>query len=154
MVANHIRAKNLETWVEMIHDIVNKRNIKDFYFVQIGSFTNRSAAYENRIKELGLGEFVSFTGFIPNAAALIPQFNISLLTSQSEGVPQFIYESFYYKVPVVSTNVGGINEIIEDGENALLTNPHEPHSLADKLIALSRDKVLRNKFTEDLTRNL
>jgi len=49
---------------------------------------------------------------------------------------------------VVSTNVGGIPEIIEDGINGMLTNPHEPQSLADKLIALSQDKVLRNKFAE------
>ena len=147
-IANHIRAKNLDTWVEMINEVVNNRQIKNFHFIQIGSYTNRSEVYFNKIKNLGLSDFVSFTGFIPHASRLIPHFDISLLTSQSEGIPQFIYESFYYKIPVLSTNVGGIPEIIKDGENALLTNPHEPQSLADKLIALSRDKVLMKKFTD------
>ncbi|MDX1761023.1 MAG: glycosyltransferase, partial [Christiangramia sp.] len=50
--------------------------------------------------------------------------------------------------PVVSTNVGGIPEIIEDGENGMLSNPYEPETLADYLIALSLDKVLQQKFTE------
>ncbi|PTX42363.1 glycosyltransferase involved in cell wall biosynthesis [Christiangramia gaetbulicola] len=147
-IANHIRAKNLNTWIEMIDYLVNRKKINDFHFVLIGSHTNRTPAYKDKLKKLGLLKQVSITGFIENASALIPQFDISILTSQSEGVPQFIFESFYYKVPVVSTNVGGIPEIIEYDINGMLTNPHEPQSLADKLIALSQDKVLRNKFAE------
>ncbi len=147
-IANHIRAKNLDTWIEMIDSVVNQKKIYDFHFVLIGSHTNRTPDYINKLEKLGLQKHVNIAGFIDNASALIPQFDISLLTSQSEGVPQFIYESFYHKVPVVSTNVGGIPEIIEDGFNGMLSNPYEPQSLADKLIALSQDKVLRNKFTE------
>ena len=142
-IANHIRAKNLETWVEVVDHIINKLNRKDFHFVQIGSFTKRTPAYLEKIDERGLNEFVSFTGFLKEASSFIPQFDISLLTSQSEGLPQFIYESFYHKVPVVSTNVGGIPEIIGDGENGLLSNPFQAESLANKLIALSADKDLQ-----------
>jgi len=147
-IANHIRAKNLETWIALIDYLVNKKNIRNFHFVQIGNFTSRSPNYLQEIEERGLNKFVSFTGFIPDASNLIAQFDISLLTSQSEGVPQFIYESFYYKVPVVSTNVGGIPEIIEDGVNGMLSNPYEAQSLADKLIALSNDNKMIKKFTD------
>lgn len=145
-IANHIRAKNLKTWVEMINFTINIKKEKKFHFVQIGSYSDRSPKYIQRIKELNLGSHISFLGFIPDAAALIPQFDISLLTSQSEGIPQFIYESFYYNVPVISTNVGGIPEIIEDGINGMLSNPYEAQCLADKLIALSQDKNLMEKF--------
>ncbi|CAL67246.1 glycosyltransferase family 4 protein [Christiangramia forsetii] len=148
MIANHIRAKNLETWVRTINHIINVKNNKDFHFVQIGSFSDRSQKYLDLIKELKLDKHISLLGFIPNASALISQFDISLLTSQSEGIPQFIYESFYYKVPVVSTNVGGIPEIIEDGVNGMLSNPYEAQSLADKLIALSNDNKMMEKFAE------
>ncbi|MBT8319379.1 MAG: glycosyltransferase family 4 protein, partial [Gramella sp.] len=147
-IANHIRAKNLDTWIEMINYLVHNKNENRFHFVQIGSNTDRSSDYFDKIDKLKLNKYVSFVGFVPEAANLIPQFDISLITSQSEGIPQFIYESFYHKVPVVSTNVGGIPEIIEDGINGMLTNPFEPQSLADKLIALSRDKVLGEKFAE------
>lgn len=146
-IANHIRAKNLKTWVKLIQEIIHHKKDKRFHFVQIGSFTDRSQTYIDLINELNLESHVSFLGFIPDASALIPQFDISLLTSQSEGLPQFIYESFYYKVPVVSTNVGGIPEIIEDGVNGMLSNPYEAQCLADKLIALSQDKNLMEKFT-------
>lgn len=147
-IANHIRAKNLETWVATIDEIINKKRLKNFHFVQIGTFTERTAALQETIKQKGLEPHVSFLGFVENASALIPQFDISLLTSQSEGLPQFIFESFYYKTPVVSTNVGGIPEIITDGENGFLSEPHNPTVLADKLIALQNNRELAEKFTE------
>jgi L-malate glycosyltransferase len=147
-IANHIRAKNLKTWIELVDYIINTRNEKNFHFVQVGSFTNRSNKYFESVEALGLSEHISFLDFVPDASGLIPQFDISLLTSQSEGIPQFIYESFFHRVPVVSTNVGGIPEIIEDGKNGMLSNPFEARSLADKLIALSRDQALKEKFTE------
>ncbi len=147
-IANHIRAKNLETWVATIDEIVNKRKLHGFHFVQIGSYTERTIALEQEIRERKLESYVSFLGFIEEASALIPQFDISLLTSQSEGLPQFIFESFYNKTPVVTTNVGGIPEIIEDGENGYLTEPFKPADLADKLIALQKNPELGKKFTE------
>ncbi len=153
-IANHIRAKDLETWIEIVDHVIKKMNQQNFHFIQIGSFTNRTPAYLDKIEERGLNKFITFTGFMQDAAAFIPQFDISLLTSQSEGLPQFIYESFYYKVPMVSTNVGGIPEIISDGENGLLSNPFEAESLANKLIALSADKVLQQKFAENSVKKL
>ena len=147
-IANHTRPKDLDTWIEVMHEIVNKRELKNFHFVEFGSFTPETNGILKKVKDFNLEANISFMGFMPNASNFIPQFDLSLLTSKSEGVPQFIYESFYHKVPVVSTNVGGIPEIMQDGINGMLSNPYESQSLADKLIALSRDKELREKFTE------
>lgn len=147
-IANHIRAKNLETWVGTVDEIINKRGLKNFHFVQIGAFTERTELLKKQIEEKGLTSYVSLLGFVENASAFIPQFDISLLTSQSEGLPQFIFESFYYKTPVISTNVGGIPEIITDGENGFITEPHNPALLADKLIALQNNREIGEKFVE------
>lgn len=147
-IANHIRAKNLDTWVATVDYVVNKLGLKNYYFLEIGNTTERTEDFENQIKEKKLEDYCLFTGFLPNASALISQFDISLMTSQSEGVPLFIYESFYYKVPVVTTNVGGIPEIIKDGENGMLSDPHDGKTLGEKLVILSRDKEMQNRFTE------
>ncbi len=148
-IGNHIRAKNLETFILVADYLINKKKLKNYRFVQIGIFTKLTPAYLEQINELGLNDFITFLDFIPNASNFIPQFDISLLTSQSEGVPQFIYESFYHRIPVISTNVGGIPEIITDGKNGMLTKPYEVEGLGNKLIALSKDKILQNKFTEN-----
>lgn len=147
-IANHIRAKNLETWVAMIDYIVNCLQRTNFHFIVIGSPTKRSPALLEMISEKKLEDHITLTGFLQNASNFIPQFDISLLTSQSEGVPQFIYESFYHRVPVVSTNVGGIPEIIENGTNGYISPPHQPELLARNLIALHENEKLKQQFVE------
>lgn len=146
-IGNHIRAKNLETFVKTINHIINVKKRTDFFFIQIGTFTDRTEYLMDKIKELKLENHVAFLGYAPNASNFIPQFDAFLMTSQSEGVPGVIYESFYHKTPVISTNVGGIPEIIEDNINGLLTPKHSPELLSEKIIHLFENETLINQFT-------
>ncbi len=146
-IGNHIRAKNLETFVETINQIINIKKRTDLFFIQIGTFTDRTEHLMNTIKELKLENHVAFLGYAPNASNFIPQFDAFLMTSQSEGVPGVIYESFYHKKPVISTDVGGIPEIIEDGINGLLTPKHSPELLSEKIIHLFKNETLIDQFT-------
>mgnify|MGYP003148676247 CR=1 FL=1 len=148
MLANHIRAKHMETWVNVMDILVNHQHRKDFYFVQFGEFDKYTNLTLNLIKEKKLESNCSIFGYHANASNYIPQFNISLLTSQSEGLPQFIYESMYHKTPVISTNVGGIPEVLENGINGFLTEPHQPEALAEKIIELATDEKLQKIFSE------
>tara|TARA_R110002049_G_scaffold309282_1_gene520048 strand:- start:31143 stop:32255 length:1113 start_codon:yes stop_codon:yes gene_type:complete len=147
-IGNHIRAKNLLTFIDVINDIVNTKNIKDFHFVQIGSFTDRTPMYLEKIKEFNLEDYISFTGFIDNASIFIPQFDMFLLTSQSEGLPQVINEAFYFKVPVVSTNPGGIPEIIKNGINGFISEVNDFKELSNNLVKLNLNKDLKNQFIQ------
>ncbi|RZT00343.1 glycosyltransferase family 4 protein [Aquimarina brevivitae] len=145
-IANHIRAKHLDTWIDVANEIINVKKDNRFYFVQIGTFTERTEPLLDRMNELGLEKHMSFLGYTPNASNFIPQFDITLITSQSEGVPQVIYESFYHKTPVISTDVGGIPEIIQHKVNGLLAPMHQPVPLADCITELANDKELQEKF--------
>lgn len=145
-IANHIRAKDLDTLINVMDTLINSNNRKEFHFIQIGSHTKRTKALLKKVEILKLNDHISFMGFLTNASKFIPQFDISLMTSQSEGIPQFIYESFFYKTPVISTDVGGIPEIIENGENGLLAPTHDHIKIANLLINLSDDVSLQEKF--------
>ncbi|WP_310381955.1 glycosyltransferase family 4 protein [Flavobacterium sp.] len=147
-IGNHIRAKNLETFVETVNEIVNIKKRDDFFFIQFGTFTDRTEQLTNKIKELKLENHIAFVGYTPNASNFIPQFDAFLMTSQSEGIPEVIFESFYHKTPVITTNVGGIPEIIEDEINGLLTPKHDPKLLSDKIIYLFENKELINQFVQ------
>ncbi len=148
IVANHIKPKDLLTLVNVADELVNKQNQTDFHFLQIGEFTGQTKLIKEAIKKRNLESNISLAGYIPNASGLIPQFDISLLTSKSEGLPQFVYESFYFKNPVVSTNVGGIPEIIANGENGFLAQAGDFRELARKLVVLAEDSDLRLKFAK------
>ena len=135
-IANHIEAKHLETFIRTADYLVNIKNQKHLNFVQIGTFSRRTKALKELVRELKLERHVFFTGYIPEASAFIPQFEAMLLTSENEGIPQVIYESFYYNVPVVSTNVGGISEVIEDKINGLLNEPYDHKGIGENLLFL------------------
>ena len=147
-IANHIPAKSLKTFIAIADHIVNKQKRTDFFFIQIGTFFDETKALKQEITELHLQEHVAFLGHIPEASNFIPQFDISLITSKSEGIPQVIYESFYYRTPVISTNVGGIPEVIENGKNGFLANKYDHKKLAEYVLHLSGNSDLVKKFTE------
>lgn len=148
-IANHTRPKDLYTLVKTANQLINILNRRDFHIVQIGSFKkDRTASLKQSVKDYGLEDYFDFLGFQPNASALIPQFDISLVSSQSEGLPQFIYESFYHRVPVISTAVGGIPEIITHKTNGLLAKAHDDKKLSENILFLANNEELIPKFAE------
>ena len=164
-IANHIEAKHLETFIHTAHQLINKEKRTDFHFVQIGNFSKRTQNLKELVVELRLQEHISFLGYIPEASNFIPQFDLMLITSESEGIPQVIYESFYHEVPVISTAVGGIPEVIEHKINGLLSPVYNHESLTENILFLmenpqlittfakiSREKLLGNFTTEIMAR--
>lgn len=147
-IGNHIRAKHLETFIKVIDIVVNKNNVTDVVFVQIGTFSDRTEALQNEVKRLNLEKYIIFMGYTPNASNFIPQFDIALMTSQSEGLPQFIYESMYHQVPIVTTDVGGIPELITHNENGLLAKMHDAETLSKHVLKLKVAPNLRTEFVE------
>ncbi len=77
-------------------------------------------ALETEIKDKHLESRVLLAGFIPNASSLLKAFDIFLLPSLKEGVPYVLLEAGFAGVPVIAANVGGVGEIISDGETGSL----------------------------------
>src|SRR3989339_1240862 len=88
------------------------------------------------IDQMGVSEKVYLLGYVPNARNYIKYFDIFLLTSDYEGFPIAIWEAMLSGVPVVSSDVGGIKEII-DRENCGYTYPVQNLQVAkDSLLEL------------------
>ncbi|MGB7785184.1 MAG: glycosyltransferase family 4 protein [Salinimicrobium sp.] len=153
-IANHIEAKDLQTFIKTVDELVNKKKLNDLHFVQVGKFSKMTAALQEHVRQLGLEKHISFLGFMPEAWNLIPQLNLSLLTSEIEGIPQFIYESFYHGIPVVSTRVGGIPEVIEHNKNGLLCDAYDHKGLAENILFLMKNPQLIPTFAEISRKNL
>jgi glycosyltransferase involved in cell wall biosynthesis len=95
---------------------------------------------------LRLGEVVRFLGEIPNGAQLISGLHLLVLSSLSEGMPNVVLEAFAYKTPVVATAVGGVPELVIDGETGWLVPPRDPHALAEAILdALSNPEEARRR---------
>ncbi|KAF2508533.1 glycosyltransferase family 4 protein [Flavobacterium zhairuonense] len=148
-IANHTEAKDLETFVNTADYLVNVLNRKDLVFFQIGDYTKRTNEYLKHVTEKNLQDYVVFTNTIEDASALNKEFDVFLMTSQREGGPTSVLEAMLIGVPIVSTNVGIVPEIITNGVNGFIAPIKDFKSLGDNINLLLRDKNLQNSFVEN-----
>lgn len=147
-IANHTKAKDLRTLVRTLDELVNRHGIKDIHLVQIGEFTKRTEAIKQEIAKYKLEPYITLMGFVEKASAFLPQFDLFFMTSEREGGPSSIVESFFHKTAVVSTRVGVVDEIIEDGKNGFSAEVGDYKSLAEKINSFKKNPEYQKNFPE------
>jgi glycosyltransferase involved in cell wall biosynthesis len=88
-----------------------------------------------QIKTLGLSGSFAMNGFRPDLDRFVPFFDLLVLPSHTEGLPNVVLEGLAAGVPVVATAVGGTPEIITDESNGYLVPRGSPDALAAKIVA-------------------
>jgi len=99
---------------------------------------------------LGLSDAVIFTGQLDNAemANLYRAATIALNPSRVDNMPISVLEALASGVPVVSTNVGGVPHLVQDGQTALLVQPGSPEPMAEAMGRIAADKILARRLSE------
>jgi len=97
---------------------------------------------EERIRALRLEAHVTMTGQVPSARPYYGIADVAVLSSRSEGSPNALLEAMAARVPAVATAVGGVPEIVTDGESALLIAPGNREAMARALGAVLTDEGL------------
>jgi glycosyltransferase involved in cell wall biosynthesis len=109
-----------------------KTAIPDVRTVVVGDGPERDRL-ERLAIELGLGDSVIFTGHRDDALDLIAAMDLFVLSSLSEGIPMAVLESMALGTPVVATRVGGVPEILSDGNTGVLVPAGDTKALAAAL---------------------
>ncbi|HEV7898102.1 MAG TPA: glycosyltransferase [Planosporangium sp.] len=91
----------------------------------------------------GLDGVVELAGARAQASRFLPEYQFAVLASHHEGLPNAVLEAMAAGLPVVATAVGGVPEIISDGETGLLVAPHAPAELAAAIARVAGDPALR-----------
>lgn len=99
-----------------------------------------------RRAELGLEKTVTFTGFRPDTARLLNNFDLYVMSSEREGLPLALAQGMSTGLPVVSTRAGGAQELITSGRDGLLVPVRDPVALADAIDSLARDPSRMAEF--------
>jgi len=94
---------------------------------------------EQLVQELQLDDRLILTGFIQEQELIYADTDLLVLTSDNEGLPVAVIESLASGKPVVSTCVGGVPELIQDGINGFLVPPGNPDKLAETLLKALQD---------------
>ena len=147
-IANHTKAKDLKTLIRTVDELVHKHHVKDIHVVQIGEFTKRTDAIKKEVAKHKLENYITLMGFVEKASAFLPQFDLFIMTSEREGGPSSIVESFFHKTPVISTKVGVVDEVIEDGINGFSAEVGDFKSLAEKIKKFKETPELHSQFPE------
>ncbi|WP_170388208.1 glycosyltransferase [Ruegeria atlantica] len=106
-----------------------------------------SEVVRQRARSLGLGDGqLTFTGNLRDMPSLLAAIDIFTLASKWEGLPMALLEAMAAEVPVVSTAVGGIPDLIKDGVNGMLVAPSDPSALAGALECVIADADARGRL--------
>jgi len=102
-------------------------------------------------QELGLANHVVFTGSVPLSRVylLMKLADAFVLPSLMEGNPRVLIEAMHCGLPIVGTDVIGINDLIEDGRNGLLAEPCDPRALAEAIELVLEDSGLARRLAEN-----
>jgi len=92
--------------------------------------------------ELGVSHEVDFQGFVSDVPAFMAETGLFVLSSRSEGLGLVLIEAMAAGRPVVATRVGGVPEVVIDGETGLLVEPENPGALAAAVRRLLADPAL------------
>jgi glycosyltransferase involved in cell wall biosynthesis len=133
------------TAIRTMERIVRRR--PDAHLLLVGEGTERPAV-EKDVADRSLASHVTLLGRRRDVPRLLPASDVVLLTSISEGIPLTLIEAMAARRPVVATDVGGVAEIVEDGTTGLLAPSGDDARLAEHVLRLADDAVLRGKMGE------
>src|SRR6266550_2670757 len=101
---------------------------------------------EQRAHELGVARDTLFLGYQEDVAQFYAAFDALVLPSGNEGTPVTVIEALAAELPVVATRVGGVPDVVRDGEDGFLVEAGATDDLADRLAQLAGDPALRARM--------
>ena len=99
-------------------------------------------------KELGVADYVKFLGFRKDVPDLLPQLDLFVQPSLSEGLSVAILEALAVGVPVIATAVGGNPEVLTDGEDGMLIPAADPDALYKSICLLLENTERRKQMAK------
>ncbi|HRQ40432.1 MAG TPA: glycosyltransferase family 4 protein [Chloroflexota bacterium] len=145
-VARLVVAKGLNYLLETIAQIKLAHPTAQFRVFGDGVLRQELLAYAEQLELDGPAIFVGAFTSRDELSRIMSETDIFVMSSILEGQPLGVVEAMAYGRAIVTTSVGGIPEIIEDGVNGLLCEPKNPTCLAEKIRLLIEDPALRTSL--------
>jgi glycosyltransferase involved in cell wall biosynthesis len=131
--------------VEAVAQLVRENSRVHLVIVGNGPEQDR---LQQQCVRLGIAQQVTFAGIQADVRAFYALADVLVLPSHSEGSPHVLLEAMSAGCAIVATRVGGIPEMVRNGENALLVDSAAPAKLADGINTVLADTNLRHQLGE------
>ena len=123
------------------------KEMQDVHFLLAGKGSEENLL-KCRVREMKIEDKVTFLGWRDDLIDIFNILDVFILSSINEGMGKVVIEAMACGKPVVATMVGGVPEIVIDGETGILASPRDPKGLKDAMITILRDKKLREKMSQ------
>ena len=132
---------------DLIEIILKYKDLNRYKFIIVGGGTLLD---ELKDKTKGLDN-IFFKDWLDSdeVIKLYKSSDVLILPSYAEGFPNVISEALNYRLPIISTNVGGISESVKDNFNGLLIEPKNRFQLYKSIRRLGESRELREKFSKN-----
>ena len=125
--------KRPKLWIDILHKLILKDDRIRGILVGGGKMENSVRKW---IKEIKMENKIKVIGEKSDVAGWLTQMDIFLLTSASEGLPNAVIEAQGFGVPVVSTDVGGVSEIVMQGITGELFKDEDTENIVEIILSL------------------
>ena len=136
VVFRFVEVKQPMLWLDVASKVCESMENVVFRMVGDGPLLEQAMSYAS---ELGIDSKVEFLGYREDVELLLPEFDLFLLTSLIEGLPNVLIEAQSAGVPVVSTNAGGASETFLNNKTGILIETNSPDDLADAVCKILSD---------------
>jgi glycosyltransferase involved in cell wall biosynthesis len=138
-----VARKDHHTLIEAAASVV--KQVSDVRFVVLGEGGLRPQL-EKQIKHLHLERHIFLAGFRADVLELLKDVDVFALSSVHEGMCTSLLDAMAAEKPAVATAVGGIPEVVDDGETGFLVPPRDPAALAARITQLLREQDVRRRM--------
>lgn len=128
-----VPGKGHRFFVDLASAVTKERDDIEFVILGDGPLFDEIAEY---IAMRKMKEHIKLMGHKDNILDFIKNLSIMVICSDHEGIPYILLESLMLKIPVISTDVGGIPEVITHGMNGLLVKPGDNDGMKEQLVEL------------------
>jgi glycosyltransferase involved in cell wall biosynthesis len=151
MAARLDSVKNPDMFINMAYLALQKND--NIRFIIAGDGYEKEALQE-RINLLRIGDNVKLLGFVNDKYSFFNSIDINILTSNSESFPYVIMEGALMKKPVISTDVGGLRDLIKNDETGYLVPVADEEKMSELVLKLAEDEKLRIKIGKALNKKV
>jgi glycosyltransferase involved in cell wall biosynthesis len=138
--------KDLDTWLRAAALVARQYPEAQFVLVGEGRDGDTLGQLQHLATELGIAEQVHFPGYRAHLLPVYGSFDLFVLSSRREGLPNSILEAMAVGLPVVTTDVAGTSELVLDGQTGYVIPQGEVDRLAHAMVTLVADKQLRQRM--------
>lgn len=148
IIGRLVPVKNHRMFLEVVK-IVSERISNRISFFIVGDGPEK-AYLENEIKRLNLPNHVRIimTSWIMDIAEFNAGMDVVCLTSNNEGTPVSLIEAQAAGIPVISTDVGGVKDVIKESETGYIVPKNDPALFSEKLCLLIENENNREKMSQ------